>query len=149
MGPAVVDAAKPVAARARQLAQTLAFSPEHERNAALERLLLQEVLRLVVETDGGEPQLLHRVDGAREVLLERDRHELERAGGRLRQRRIERRAVAARHHETAGSEHRARAQDGAHIVRVGDLIEHHERPAGIRGRRDFVQARLGQRLGLE
>ena len=95
------------------------------------------------------PSLLHRVDGAREVLLERDRHELERAGGRFRQRRIERRAVAARHHETAGSEHGARAQDGADVVRVGHLIEHHERPAGIRGRRDFVQARLGQRLGLE
>ena len=41
MGPAVVMRHEAVAARARQLTQALAFGPEHERNAALERLLLQ------------------------------------------------------------------------------------------------------------
>ena len=85
---------------------------------------------VAVEADHVTAELLQLGQRAREVLHQRDRHVLERARGRLGQRAVERRAVAARHDEAGRAEHRRRAQDGADVVRVGHLVEHDDGPAG-------------------
>ena len=93
-------------------------------------------------------ELLQLGQRAREVLHQRDRHVLERAGGRLGQRAVERRAVPSRHDEPGRAEHRGRAQDGADVVRVGHLVEHDQGPAGARSGQ-LLQVGLRQRLGLD
>ena len=93
-------------------------------------------------------ELLQLGQRPREVLHQRDRHMLERAGGRLRQRAVERRAVAPGHDEAAGAERRARAQDGADVVRVGHLVEHDEGPPGA-ALDQLGERGLRQRLGLD
>ena len=56
--------------------------------------------------------------------------------------------MTARHDETGGAEHGGRAQDGADVVRIGDLIEHDERPClGALG--EFLNVGLFERLGFE
>ena len=56
---------------------------------------------------------------------------LQRARCRLGQRAAERRAVAASHDQPGRAEHCGRAQDGADVVRVGDLVEHDERATPV------------------
>ena len=131
MAPSVAMRHEPVAALARQLAQALALRAQHQRRA------LRPGQRLDARrcASSSRPMTVHAEllqlgQRAGEVLHQRDRHMLERAGGRLGQRAVERRAVAARHDEAAGAERRGRAQDGADVVRVGDLVEHDEGPAG-------------------
>ena len=103
---------------------------------------------VVVEADHEAAELLELGERAGKVLHQRHGHVLERARGRLGERAVERRAVAAGHDEAGRAERRARAQDGADVVRVGDLVEHDDGPA--RAARDQLgQRRLRQRLGLD
>ena len=135
IGPGRGDAHEALAARARQLAQALALGAEHERDGPRQRLVFDQVLGRAVEAERDAALLLQLGEGARKVLHQRDGNELERAGGGLRQRAVERRAVAARHDQAGGAEHGGRAQDGADVVRVGDLVEHDERARLRRARR--------------
>ena len=125
--------AQPVAAVARQLAQALALGAQHQRHAV--RPVARP--RCASAASPSRPstrtaELLQLGERAGQVLHQRHGHVLERARGRLGQRAVERRAVAARHDEAGGAEHGGRAQDGADVVRVGDLVEHDQRPAARR-----------------
>ena len=93
-------------------------------------------------------QLLQLGQRPRQVLHQRHGYVLQRTGGRLGERAVERRAVPARHDHARRAEHRRRAQDGTDIVRVGHLVEHHDRPAGGTVGQ-LAQVGLRQRLGLE
>ncbi len=69
----------------------------------------------------------------------------ERAGRGLRQRAGRVRAVPLRGHDGGGRERRGRAEDGADIVRIGDLVEHQHHAL----RRQVLDRGRGQRIGFE
>ena len=78
-------------------------------------------------------------------MHQRDRHVFEGARCRLGESAIERGAVSPGHDQAGGPKHTRRAQNGAHIVWVGDLIENQERPVRhLRGQAG--QGRLRQRF---
>ena len=103
---------------------------------------------VAVEADNSEAGGLQLVERPRQVRHEGDRHEFQRAGRGFGEDAIERRAVPARHDQARGSEHGRRAQDGADVMRVGDLIEHQQGSRAGR-RREFLERGLGKFLGLE
>ena len=101
--------------------------------------------RLAVEAEDAEAVVLQFCHGAREVGDLHEGHVLIGAGRRLEEHGGGLRAVARRGHQRRHVEGRAGAQDGPDIVRVRHLVEQHD-DAGLL---DLVEARLGQRLGLQ
>ena len=79
---------------------------------------------LAVEANGHEAAVVQLVQRAGEILHGHQWHQLQRAGGRLRQHPGRFGAVTRRGDDGLDREGRRRAQDGADIVRIGDLVEH-------------------------
>src|SRR5436189_296725 len=92
-------------------------------------LRLEPVGCLPVEADHGNVEVLQFGERAREVLHERDRYVLERAGGGLRESAGQRWAMSPGHDEARRAEHGSGAQDGTDVVRVGHLVEDDDGPA--------------------
>ncbi len=98
-----------------------------------------------VEADQQVAALLQFRHRPREVLHGDDRHIFQRTGGGLGQRAGRLGAVPRGRDDSRDAEARCRAQDRAHVVGVGDLIEHQQRGAGG----DVGDVRRGQGIGLE
>ena len=80
-----------------------------------------------------------------EIAHDQEGHVLEAAGGGFRQDACRRRAVAGRRDDGLHVEGRSRADDGAHIVRIGDLVESQHDAGAAQG----VDGGRGQGIGLE
>ena len=98
-----------------------------------------------VEADHEEAALLERGEPAREILHADQRHVFERAGGGLGQRAGRIRAVALRGDDRRRRERGGRAEDGADIVRIGDLVEHQHDAFCRHG----LDRRRGQGVGFQ
>ena len=133
-----------VAGLARQLPQALAFGAEHQRQRLPQRRRARDRRRPALSSPTvRKPRSFSSVERAREILHRHQRHQLERAGGRLRQHAGRLRAVPRRGDDRLDRERRGRAQDRADIVRIGDLVEHQHDALAAPGRRD--RARAGDR----
>ena len=115
-----------------ELAQALALGAEHQRERRAQRQSGEVVPRRSLSRPiTRKPRCLQRGQPARQVLHVDQRHVLERAGGGLGQHAGRLRAVARRGDDAVGGEGGGRAEDGADIVRIGDLVEHqHDAVAG-------------------
>ena len=103
----------------------------------------------LVETAAPEPVLLQPVEGARQIDDADQRDEVERARGGLGQRRARRRRAVLGDDHRGGAERGGRTQHGADIVRVADLVEHHDQgaAAGYRNSaQDIVEIERIERL---
>ncbi|MGY4489019.1 hypothetical protein ACVWWR_008210 [Bradyrhizobium sp. LM3.2] len=104
--------------------QALAFRAQHQRERLAQRDLGEIRAAFTVQPDGLETELVQRGQCAGEVLYRHDRYQLQRAGGGLGQHTGRFRTVARGGDDRLHGEGRSRAQDGADIVRIGDLVEH-------------------------
>ncbi len=110
--------------------QPFALGPEHQRDArrVLERDV-ERVGRLAVERDAPVARLGDLVERAGEIDHAHPGHEFQRPGRRPRDYAGFGRGMAVLCDDAKRIERGGRAQDGADIVRIGDLIEHDDRPA--------------------
>ena len=72
------------------------------------------------------------LERAGEIDHPHPRHDLERSRGGLGERPAFRRRVAVLRDQRRGAERGGRAEDRADVVRIGHLVEHHERPVRLR-----------------
>ena len=118
------DPHKAMAAFRCELAQSLALSAKDDCRGAVEGLVFK-------------------------ILYERDGDDFERSRCGFRQRTVEGRAVAPGRYDACGAEGGRRTKDGAHVVRVGYLIEKNE-GALVGGRLgQFRKIGFGKRLRFE
>ena len=126
------------------VAQPLALRAQHQRDPGRPQRLGQRGLRLAGQPDPPEARRRHVVERAGEIDHPRPGHRLQRPARRLGQRARFARRVPVLRDDAERVERGGRAQDGADIVRVRDLIEHQQRPAVRRlveqvGEQDVVQ----------
>ena len=97
-----------------------------------------------VQPDRPDTGRLQRDQRAGDVDRAQQRHGLQRAGRGLGERAGLLRRVAVLGDHRRHAERRGRAQDGADVARVGDLVEHDQRPGPFQR---LLQAGRGQRIG--
>jgi len=113
-----------VAARARQLPQSFSLSAQYQRERRPQARLAKVAFPGAVEADQMISALAQGRERTRQVLHRHDGNVFEGAGGRLRQHPGRIRAVAGGDDHRLDAERGGGAKDRAHIVWVGDLIEH-------------------------
>ena len=105
-------------------------------------------LRLAGQADPPEARLGDLVERAGEVDHAHPGHGLERAAGGLGERAGFGRRVAVLGDDAERVERGGRAQDRADIVRIGDLVEHQQRPAVLGLVEQVGEQHIGQLLDL-
>ena len=101
----------------------LPSEPSTRTTGRRDRHLVQIRLARGIEADSLEAALAQRRERVAEIAHDHERHVLEASRGGFRQDACRRRAVPGRRDDGLHIEGRRRADDGAHIVRVGDLVE--------------------------
>jgi hypothetical protein len=129
----------------RELAQAFAFGAEDKRKRSRQRRILESLACLLGEPHPQIASLAQLRETLREVLDEDHRHDVERSARGFGEHAGERRAVPLGQDEAACAESRRRAQCGADILRVGDLIEHEQNTVGLH----LVEPEWRQWLSLE
>ena len=133
----------------RVLAQALSFRAEHDRQALLPHRLRQRPWGMAGQADAPEARLADLVQRAREIDDAHPGHRLQRAGGRARDGAGLGWRVSVLRHQPERVEGRGRAHDRAQIVRIGHLVEDHERSRVVAALLEEVGApQLLQRLHL-
>ena len=125
------DAAQSVAMLLAQLTQTYALGAEHECERPCQRSRLQRHITFLGESDARIAKLAEFGESLGKILDEHDGHDVERAARDLGERAGEWRAVPLGQNETRCAEGGGRAEHGADIMRIGDLIQHDEDAIGI------------------
>lgn len=125
------DAAQSVAMLLAQLTQTCALGAEHECKRPCQRSRLQRHITFLGESDARIAKLAEFGESLGKILDEHDGHDVERAARDLGERAGKWRAVPLGQNETRCAEGGGRAEYGADIMRIGDLIEHDEDAIGI------------------
>ena len=129
----------------RELAQAFAFGAEHKRKRSRQRRVLESLVCLFGEPHPQITALAQLREALREILDEDHWHDVERSARGFGEHAGERRAVPLGQDEAACAESRRRAQSGADILRVGDLIEHEQNTVGLH----LVESEWRQWLSLE
>ena len=122
----------------------LPSAPSTSASGWVSSMVGEVVAALAVEPDGEEAAIVQFGQRARQISHAHQRHQFQRAGGGFRQHAGGLRAVPGGDDDGLDRKRRGRAQDGADIVRVGDLVEH-QHDALLRQRVDVGR---GQRIDL-
>lgn len=148
-GPVPLDAVKAIAGLRGERPEALAFGAENQGDRARKLGIVESVYCGSTEADDGDAILLQLREQAGEVLGEVHRHVFQGARGRLCKGAVEWRTVAPGHDQASAAEYCRRAQNGADVMRVGDLIEDHERAPGDSVLQQRIERRLRQVFGFE
>ena len=120
-------------------------APSTSASGRVRRSRLQRLITFLGESDARIAKLAEFGESLGKILDEHDRHDVERAARDLGERAGQWRAVPLGQNETRCAEGGGRAEHGADIMRIGDLIEHDEDAIGI----DLVEPDGRQLLDLE
>ena len=123
-----IEAGQTIASLARQPSQALVLGAEDQGQRARNRFIRERVRRLRIEPDPPIAHVPHLGERPRQIGDAANRHVLEPAGSRFRQRAGEVGRVALGRDKRVDGEGGARPQDRADIVRVRDLVETSTRP---------------------
>ena len=120
------NAAKPIASLSRQLAETFSLRAEHEGERKGQGSGSPAPRLPPRPSQRARTRVRRARQGLRQVSNQDHRHDVESAARGLGQGPGQWRAVPRRQHECRGPKDGRRAQDGADILRIGDLIEHEQ-----------------------
>src|SRR5690606_27169574 len=148
-GPAHGDAHELVAALPRELAEAVALGADHEDTAVRRGLdRVERGLAFAREAEDLEALVVERLEGAREVDHAGDRGVLDGASGGAAHHARDAGAPPRGEDDAVGAERDGAADDGAEVVRIGDLVERDEERALGRAGEELLQREVGE-LGRE
>ena len=123
MASLIGSRAKRVAMLAGVLPHARPFGAQHQRDSRRAECVLEVGVGFAGEADPPEARLADFLQRSGEIDHPHPRHPLERAGRGLGDDSAFRRRMAVLGDDSDRSERRCRAQDGADIMRIGDLVE--------------------------